>query len=115
MSGQRYCLALDLIDDETSIGEYQQLHQRIWPAVAEHLRGQQVQDMQIWRLGTRLFMVMDTGPGFSFERLDEAALANPEVQAWETLMWRFQTPTPWTASGGKWQPMAQVFSLADQP
>lgn len=115
MSGQRYCLALDLIDDPVLIAEYQQLHQRIWPAVAEHLRSQQVLDMQIWRLGTRLFMVMDTGPDFSFDGMDRAARDNPEVQAWETLMWRFQTPTPWTAAGEKWQPMEQIFSLMEQP
>ncbi|WP_294735948.1 L-rhamnose mutarotase [uncultured Pseudomonas sp.] len=115
MSRQRYCLALDLIDDEALIAEYQQLHQRIWPAVAEHLRGQQIVEMQIWRLGTRLFMVMDTAAGFSFEALDQAARANPEVQAWETLMWRFQAPTPWTDPGGKWQPLTQIFSLTDQP
>ncbi|WP_439855141.1 L-rhamnose mutarotase [Pseudomonas yamanorum] len=115
MSGQRYCLALDLVDDVALIVEYQQLHQRIWPAVAEHLRSQHIVEMQIWRLGTRLFMVMDTAAGFSFDGLDHAARANPEVQAWETLMWRFQVPTPWTDPGGKWQPLTQIFSLTDQP
>ena len=97
------------------IAEYQQLHRRIWPAVAEHLRSQQILEMQIWRLGTRLFMVMDTAAGFSFEGLDHAARANPDVQAWETLMWRFQAPTPWTDPGGKWQPLEHIFLLTDQP
>ena len=115
MSGQRYCLALDLIDDEVLIAEYQQLHHRIWPPVAEHLRSQKILDMQIWRLGTRLFMVMDTAVGFSLEALDQAARDNPEVQAWETLMWRFQAPTPWTHPRSKWQPLTQIFSLTDQP
>ncbi len=115
MNGQRYCLALDLVNDTALIAEYQQLHQRIWPSVAEHLRNQQVLDMQIWRLGTRLFMVMDTAAGFSFAALERAALANPEVQRWESLMWRFQAPTPWTDPGGKWQPMEQMFSLIEQP
>jgi L-rhamnose mutarotase len=111
----RQCLALDLNDDDALIAEYQRLHQRIWPQIARHLRDSGVLDMQIWRLGTRLFMVMDTAPDFSPQAMDQAALANPKVQEWEDLMWRFQAPTPWTEPGNKWQPMEQIFSLADQP
>jgi L-rhamnose mutarotase len=47
--------------------------------------------------------------------MGQASAANPKVQEWEALMWRFQKPTPWTEPGNKWQPMAQIFSLADQP
>ena len=56
----RQCLALDLKDDPALIAEYERLHQNIWPQISAHLRGHGVLDMQIWRLGTRLFMVMDT-------------------------------------------------------
>ncbi len=115
MSAQRFCLALDLAEDESSIAEYQRLHQRIWPDIAAHLRGQGVLDMQIWRLGTRLFMVMETAPGFSADAMDKASAANPRVQEWEALMWRFQRPTPWTEPGNKWQPMERIFSLVEQP
>lgn len=115
MKSQRFCLALDLDDDVALIAEYEQLHRRIWPEIAGHLRDHGVLDMQIWRLGTRLFMVMDTGPEFSTEAMDQASAANPKVQEWEALMWRFQKPTPWTAPGNKWQPMTQIFSLSDQP
>ncbi|WP_455914641.1 L-rhamnose mutarotase [Pseudomonas syringae] len=111
---QRFCLALDLADDEALIAEYEQLHRRIWPEIAEHLRGQGVLDMQIWRLGKRLFMVMDTASGFSADAMEQASAAHPKVQEWEALMWRFQTPTPWTEPGNKWQPMAQIFSLDEQ-
>jgi L-rhamnose mutarotase len=47
--------------------------------------------------------------------MSRAAVSNPDVLAWEELMWRFQAPTPWTEPGNKWQPMTQVFSLVDQP
>ena len=50
MAAQRFCLALDLADNEALIAEYEQLHRRIWPEIAGHLRGQGVLDMQIWRL-----------------------------------------------------------------
>jgi L-rhamnose mutarotase len=114
MKSQRFCLALDLADDVALIAEYEQLHRRIWPEIAGHLRSHGVLDMQIWRLGTRLFMVMDAAPAFSTEAMDQASAANPKVQEWEALMWRFQKPTPWTAPGNKWQPMTQIFSLDEQ-
>lgn len=115
MSVQRFCQALDLADDDALIAQYQRLHQRIWPQIADHLRRQGVLDMQIWRLGTRLFMVMDTTPTFSAQAMADASAAHPKVQEWEALMWRFQKPTPWTEAGNKWQPMERIFSLAEQP
>ncbi len=69
---ERYCLALDLIDAADAIAEYTRLHQQIWPSIAEHLRNSGVLDMQIWRLGTRLFMVMDTSPDYSAEAMNHA-------------------------------------------
>lgn len=107
----RYCMALDLHDDPRLIAEYERQHRAVWPEVLEHLRAAGVLDMSIWRLGTRLFMIMDTGAGFSFERMRALAAEYPRVDAWEQAMWRFQVPTPWTASGDKWTPMQCIFEL----
>lgn len=111
----RTVLALDLKDDAALIAEYEQHHQRIWPEIAAHLRQQGVTGMDIYRLGTRMVMVMDTDD----TRFDAAAMAaasqtDPKVRAWEELMWRFQAPTPWTPAGQKWVPMARIFDLAAQ-
>ncbi|TWI58629.1 L-rhamnose mutarotase [Pseudomonas duriflava] len=111
----RYCLALDLKEDPALIAEYERLHQRLWPEIDTHLRSAGIQDMQLYRLGTRLVMIMDVIPGFNFEAFDAAAAANPKVQEWEALMWRYQAPTPWTPEGSKWIPMQKIFGLADQP
>ena len=62
MNAQRHCLALDLKDDPALIAQYEALHRQIWPQISQHLLAHGVLDMQIWRLGTRLFMVMDTAP-----------------------------------------------------
>lgn len=116
MSGrtQRLCQALDLVDSPEKIAEYQRLHQHIWPEVAGHLRQHGVVDMEIYRLGTRLFMIMEVDDGFNAERFSHAALNNPHIQRWEDLMWQFQRPTPWTPQGEKWVAMARIFSLQQQ-
>nr|WP_154677928.1 L-rhamnose mutarotase [Paraburkholderia nodosa] len=43
-----------------------------------------------------------------------AAQNDAVVQRWETLMWQFQTPTPWTPSGQKWVAMSRIFDLEQQ-
>lgn len=111
----RYCMALDLKDDPGLIQEYKRQHERIWPEIRDHLRGAGVIDMQIYLLGTRLFMIMDVTDAFTFDAMGALAEGNSKVHEWEELMWRFQAPTPWTPPGHKWVPMECIFDLAEQP
>ena len=111
----RYALALDLVDDAGKIAAYEKAHETIWPEVRDHLRAHGVEDMEIYRLGTRLFMVMEVDPAaYSADTMAAAAKANPVIEKWETLMWTYQVPTPWTPAGEKWVPMARIFSLRAQ-
>jgi L-rhamnose mutarotase len=109
---ERYALALDLVDDEAKIATYEKAHESIWPEVREHLFAQGVLAMEIYRLGTRMFMVMEVNPAvYSEEGMAQASLENEAIVRWETLMWTFQAPTPWTPAGQKWVPMRRVFKL----
>ncbi len=112
---KRLCLALDLKDDPALIAEYCCLHERIWPEIAASIRGAGITGMEIWRTGNRLMMVMEIGEHFDGAAKRIADAANPKVQEWETLMWRFQLPLPWADPGQKWVPMERIFDLADQP
>lgn len=113
----RQCLALDLKDDPALIDRYEAWHAAgaVPAAVIASIRAADIRDMQIWRLGTRLFMIMETGPAFSAEAKAAADMASQDVQAWERLMWEFQQPLPGAADGEKWLPMRQIFALDDQP
>jgi L-rhamnose mutarotase len=108
-----YALALDLVDDPERIADYEKTHQKIWPEVRWHLRAQGVVQMEIYRLGTRLFMVMEVDPAlYSAEGMAQASRDNPAIVRWEALMWTYQVPTPWTPAGEKWTPMAKIFDLS---
>ena len=69
--------------------------------------------MEIYRRGTRLVMVIEVQPDFSFERKSALDAKNPKVQEWEDLMWKYQEPLPGAAKGEKWQLMQEIFSLSE--
>ncbi len=108
---KRYCLALDLQDDPGLIAEYKQYHQQIWPEIEESIKAAGIEDMEIYLLGTRLFMVMEVDEHFSFEAKAKADRNNPKVQEWEQLMWKFQKPLPQAKPGEKWLLMERIFKL----
>jgi L-rhamnose mutarotase len=108
---RRYCLALDLKDDPDLIAEYEAHHREVWPEITRSLRDSGIEDMEIYRVGSRLFMILEAADEFSFEAKAAADRVNPAVQEWETLMWRFQEPLPWGEPGEKWLPMKRVFKL----
>jgi L-rhamnose mutarotase len=108
---RRFCLALDLKDDPTLITDYKRHHEKIWPEIAESIRDSGIVDLEIYLLGTRLFMIMEVNESFSFEAKAAADRLNPNVQQWEDLMWRFQQPLPQAAPGEKWMLMERIFRL----
>ena len=108
---KRYCLTLDLKDDPKLIAEYRRYHEKIWPEITQSIRDAGILDMEIYLLGTRMFMVMEVDESFSFERKAKADAANPKVQEWEELMWKFQKPLPGVKPGEKWMRMERIFKL----
>ena len=108
---KRYCLTLDLKDDRQLIAEYRRYHQKIWSEITKSIRDSGIEDMEIYLLGTRLFMIMEVNDKFSFIAKAEADAVHPKVREWEELMWKFQKPLPNAKPGEKWMLMEQIFKL----
>ena len=111
----RYCLALDLKDDKQLIEEYEKYHQQVWPEIQKSIHDAGIINMEIYRTGNRLFMIMETDESFSFEKKIAMDNSNRKVQEWEKLMWKFQQPLPWAKEGEKWILMERIFALNDAP
>ncbi len=109
--GNRYCLTLDLVDDAGLIAEYEKYHEVIWPEIYKSIADYGITNMAIYRFDVRLFMIMDTDDTFSFERKGAADAANPKVQEWEALMWKYQQPVKGALKGEKWVLMDKIFQL----
>jgi L-rhamnose mutarotase len=108
---KRYCLALDLKDDPQLIAEYEAYHREVWPEIKKSILDSGITNMEIYRFGTRLFMIMETNDAFSFDRKSAMDSSNPKVQEWEQLMWKFQQPLPGSKPGEKWVVMEKIFEL----
>ena len=108
---QRYCLALDLKKSPKLIAEYERYHEKIPEAIERSIRKAGVTNLEIYRIGNRLFMILEATENFSFEKKAAMDASNPDVQAWETLMWRFQKPLKEAQEGEKWLLMRPIFKL----
>jgi L-rhamnose mutarotase len=109
--GHRYCLTLDLVDDQNLIAGYEKYHSAVWPEILKSITDSGITHMEIYRFDVRLFMIMDTDDSFSFERKSVMDAANPKVQEWETLMWKYQQPVKNALKGEKWVLMNKIFTL----
>ena len=105
----RYCLALDLQPDPALIAEYEAMHRAVWPEILESIRASGILNLEIYRIENRLFMILEAGDDFSFEKKAAADAANPKVQEWENLMWRYQKALPTARPGEKWMLMERIF------
>ncbi|TWB41051.1 L-rhamnose mutarotase [Nitrospirillum pindoramense] len=112
----RHVLMLDLKSDPALIERYRQWHApgKVPPAVVRSIRQAGILDMEIHLCGDRLAMIVEVSDDYDPEAKAAADAADPDVQAWETLMNTFQRPLPWARDGEKWVPAEKIFSLGDQ-
>lgn len=111
MVTQKYCLALDLNDDPTLIAEYKKHHEKIWPEITESIVDSGIENLDIYCVGNRLFMIIEANETFTFESKREMDANNPVVQKWEELMWKYQKALPLAKEGEKWMMMDKIFDL----
>lgn len=107
----RYCLALDLVDDPVLIKEYVEMHQKVWPEIIDSITSSGIENMEIYKTGNRLFMIMEVSDEFSFDKKGAMDAGNEKVQEWERLMWKYQQAVPGAKPGEKWIMMDKIFEL----
>ncbi|MDE0506858.1 MAG: L-rhamnose mutarotase [Candidatus Poribacteria bacterium] len=108
----RFGLTLNLKDDPDVIEQYKTYHRNVWPEVLDSLREVGITQMDIYLLGNRLFMAIDTvddfDPVHDFPRHLEI---HPRCREWDVLMRNFQERVPEAEPGEWWATMEQVFEL----
>lgn len=108
---KRYCLALDLKNDEQLIAQYEKYHEQVWPEIIKSIKDSGIISLEIYRISNRLFMIIEAADDFTFEQKNKLDAANEKVQEWEQLMWKYQQALPTAQPGEKWMLMKNIFSL----
>jgi L-rhamnose mutarotase len=107
----RYCLALDLVNEEEKIAAYEAYHKEVWPEIIDSITSSGIKSMEIYLVENRLFMIMETDASFSFEAKSISDANNPKVQEWEKLMWNYQQALLSSKPGEKWRLMDKIFCV----
>ena len=108
----RFGLCLNLKDDPDVIEQYKAYHRDVWPEVLDSLREVGITQMDIYLIGNRLFMSIETvddfDPAHDFPRHLEM---HPRCREWDVLMRNFQERVPEAKPDEWWATMEQVFEL----
>ena len=112
---KRYVQTMDLKDDPELIAEYKRRHSQAeaWPEILAGIREVGILDMQIFILGTRLVMIVETPIDFEWEPAMARLVTLPRQQEWEDYMAIFQQCAEGATSDEKWQMMERMFYLYD--
>lgn len=110
---KRFCQTLDLKDDPDLIADYCRLHEQghVWQEILEGIRSVGILEMEIYLLGTRLFMIVETPTNFDWQAAMARLATLPRQAEWEALTARFQQASADAASAEKWQLMQRIFHL----
>ena len=112
-SFKRYCKTLELKNDPQLIIEYKKVHApgNTWPEITQGMHEVGIIDMEIYLLGNRLFMIMDTVPDFDHDRAMDQLAGKPRQSEWEAYVSRFQQTSAEATADEKWQLMERIYKL----
>ena len=110
---KRYCQTMDLKDNPELIAEYVKRHSEAeaWPEIRAGIREVGILEMEIYILGTLLFMIVETPLDFDWETAMARLATLPRQAEWEAYMSIFQQADATATSAEKWQLMDRMFYL----
>ena len=110
---KRYCQTLDLKNDPELIAKYIEAHDQYhsWPEIRAGIREVGILEMEIYILGTHLFMIVEVPVDFDWDEAMEKLASLPRQKEWENTVEVFQACRPGLTSSQKWQMMERIFYL----
>lgn len=110
---KRYCQTLDLKENPELIAEYRKRHSEAeaWPEILAGIREVGILEMEIYILGNRLFMIVETPLDFEWDAAMRKMARLPRQAEWEEYMSIFQVAEPGASSAEKWRLMDRMFYL----
>lgn len=112
---KRYVQTLDLTEDPGLIEEYKKWHSKeySWPEIRQGIREVGILEMEIYILGNKLVMIVDTPIDFDWDSAMAKLATLPRQAEWEAFVAKFQGCAANATSDEKWQMMSRMFYLYD--
>lgn len=112
---KRYVQTMDLKDNPELIAEYRRRHSReeAWQEIRDGIREVGILEMELYILGSRIVMIVDTPLDFDWDSAMARLATLPRQQEWEDYMAMFQKCAEGATSNEKWQMMERMFYLYD--
>lgn len=110
---KRYCQTMDLRDNEELIRNYREAHDKehFWDEIKQGIRSVGILEMEIYILGTRLFMIVETPLDFDWDSAMQRLATLPRQEEWEAYVAQFQLCNENATSDEKWRMMERMFYL----
>ena len=112
---KRYVQTLELRDDPEMIKEYLKWHseEHHWKEIRDGIKEVGILEMEIYILGTRLVMIVDTPEEFNWKEAMDRLATLPRQAEWEAFVAQLQGCREDARSDEKWNMMEKMFYLYD--
>ena len=113
MPTKRYCQTLSLKNNTILIEEYRKIHseEKAWPEIRAGIRAVGILKMEIYILGSQLFMIIETPLDFDWKIAMDKLSNLPRQAEWEKYVSKFQDCPCLSSSAEKWKLMERMFYL----
>lgn len=113
MPTKRYCQTLSLKNNPILIEEYRKIHseEKAWPEIRAGIRAVGILEMEIYILGSQLFMIIETPLDFDWKIAMDKLSNLPRQAEWEKYVSKFQDCPCLSSSAEKWKLMERMFYL----
>lgn len=113
MPTKRYCQTLSLKNNPILIEEYRKIHseEKAWPEIRAEIRAVGILEMEIYILGSQLFMIIETPLDFDWKIAMDKLSNLPRQAEWEKYVSKFQDCPYLSSSAEKWKLMERMFYL----
>ena len=110
---KRYCQTLSLRDNPELIEAYRKAHSKeeSWPEIRAGIREVGIVELEIYILGSKLFMIVETPLNFDWDKAMAKLATLPRQAEWEEYVAKFQQCAEGATSDEKWQMMERMFYL----
>lgn len=110
---KRYCQFLEIKDCPELISRYIECHDKdhAWREVIEGIRRVGILEMELYRLGNKVVMIVETPLDFDWASAMAKLAGLPRQAEWESFVAEMQGCDPTAPSDSKWQLMERIFYL----